>query len=615
MSTATTSPEQPSLRYRTEDFAHPLGDCDMIMKGGVTSGIVYPYTVLEIAKQYRLRGLGGTSAGAIAAAFAAGAEFARRNGDLGGFKRLQERCEELPRILLSLFQPDRELNPTVKRLYAAYKSGGIATILPRLLTAGALVGVLIGILGWAWSRNWVIGLLAGLLAAILAFGVAVYGNYVRPIHKAWKQLPDNGFGICSGLSNSEGGPPALTEWLHDALQYIAYGDTAAGKPPLTFRDLTTLPTPDAVPIELMMVTTNLSMRRPHTLPDLGVRAGFDLNRWKELFPPPIIEHLKAKTTPWPGHASNVRLMPGAKPSPDAAPGTYPEVGELPVLVGVRMSLSFPLLFSAVDLLMEDTELPETLAKLGAERASGAGVDALKRVTFSDGGLSSNFPIHLFDSPLPTRPTFAISLEELPVRGDKVRKRVAFPGDATETAGVMIKELSSVKEFGWQLVDSAKDWQDQLMSELTGQRERVVRVYLTSEEGGLNLDMDPNRSRTLMDFGLEAGQEFCKGSESGGFDFDEHRWHRLVVLYDHLDRMLTKLDQVWTPAYHDWFDTYRAKVKSYGVIDPAERENILETVNGLVGAYRGLSERYPIKLERRDETFPKKRGKMGIGPKY
>lgn len=51
-------------------------ECDMVMKGGITSGVVYPYAVLEIATKYRLRSIGGTSAGAIAAAFAAAAESA-----------------------------------------------------------------------------------------------------------------------------------------------------------------------------------------------------------------------------------------------------------------------------------------------------------------------------------------------------------------------------------------------------------------------------------------------------------------------------------------------------------------------------------------------------------
>src|SRR5262245_64490432 len=53
-------------------------NCDVILKGGVTSGVVYPLALCELAKKYQFRRLGGTSSGAIVAAFAAAAEFHRQ---------------------------------------------------------------------------------------------------------------------------------------------------------------------------------------------------------------------------------------------------------------------------------------------------------------------------------------------------------------------------------------------------------------------------------------------------------------------------------------------------------------------------------------------------------
>lgn len=50
--------------------------CDLIMKGGITSGVVYPRAVCRLARRYRIKKLGGASVGAIAAAFAAAAEAA-----------------------------------------------------------------------------------------------------------------------------------------------------------------------------------------------------------------------------------------------------------------------------------------------------------------------------------------------------------------------------------------------------------------------------------------------------------------------------------------------------------------------------------------------------------
>ena len=74
---------------------NPPLECDVIMKGGITSGVIYPGAVCELAKAYRLRSIGGASAGAIAAAAAAAAECGRATG---GFELL----EQLPHDLTAL---------------------------------------------------------------------------------------------------------------------------------------------------------------------------------------------------------------------------------------------------------------------------------------------------------------------------------------------------------------------------------------------------------------------------------------------------------------------------------------------------------------------------------
>jgi hypothetical protein len=63
-----------------------------------------------------------------------------------------------------------------------------------------------------------------------------------------------------------------------------------------------------------------------------------------------------------------------------------------------MSLSFPILLSAVPLYAANFE-----------REPRSGKFPLERCWFSDGGLTSKFPIHFFDTPLPDRPTFGINL--------------------------------------------------------------------------------------------------------------------------------------------------------------------------------------------------------------
>jgi hypothetical protein len=89
-------------------FAHPAHVCDLVMKGGITSGVVYPKAITELAKTFRFSSIGGTSAGAIAAAVAAAAEFAR---DCGGFERLDQIPAKLPSQLFGMFQPVPSLRP------------------------------------------------------------------------------------------------------------------------------------------------------------------------------------------------------------------------------------------------------------------------------------------------------------------------------------------------------------------------------------------------------------------------------------------------------------------------------------------------------------------------
>jgi hypothetical protein len=80
----------------------------------------------------------------------------------------------------------------------------------------------------------------------------------------------------------------------------------------------------------------------------------------------------------------------------------PDGDELPVLVAARMSMSFPVLFSAVPLYTRSLANP-----------SPANEGQLQRNLFSDGGIVSNFPIHLFDDWLPKRAVFGMNLEDMP----------------------------------------------------------------------------------------------------------------------------------------------------------------------------------------------------------
>src|SRR5262249_7813755 len=65
-------------------------------------GVVYPMAVLKLAPQYRFRCIGGTSAGAIAAAVTAAAGMGRARQ---GFEKLEAVPGQLAKDLESLFVP------------------------------------------------------------------------------------------------------------------------------------------------------------------------------------------------------------------------------------------------------------------------------------------------------------------------------------------------------------------------------------------------------------------------------------------------------------------------------------------------------------------------------
>lgn len=584
--------------FTAESFARPPAqDCDMIMQGGITSGLVYPYAILEVATRYRFRSIGGTSAGAIAAAFAAAAEYGRQAGRPEAFLTLKHYADALPEILLTLFQPSPALAPAanwLKSFALSHRpSGSLAARLlsPRLrplllavvgLVLGAMLAAILlaasGANGWGMALAAVLGGLAGLL--LLPLGWLAW-TMLLPLYHAAKALPSAQFGFCTGKTQPGNAHPALTDWIHRALQHIAFGDPEHPTP-LTFGDLRLA---GAAPVRLQMVTTNLSMRRPHTLPALGLKARFKESAWRALFPDPVLDFMVAKTG-----ADGEGCVP------------FPDEDSLPVVVAVRMSLSYPLLFTAVPLEVEDAQ-----AMAPAPAGEGAAAPRRRTALFSDGGISSNFPIHLFDAPLPSRPTFALSLGRLPPGAEAVRRAVLQTGPV-DGAGVPVEEISSLGQFGWQILGAATDWQDQLLSELTGQRERIARIYLKDGEGGLNLSMSPSQSEALMGFGAEAGRLFT----GGAFDFDAHRWLRLVGLYKTLDAQMAALVAKWEDGFDQWQTRHLAATARSSPLTPTDRAKMINDLRALMGSAKSNSLVSPPIATTK---FPDKLGKMRITPEF
>jgi hypothetical protein len=571
--------------YSAESFSAPIKECDIVMKGGITSGVVYPYAILELARTYRFRSIGGTSAGAIAAAFAAAAEYSRSvRGDPAGFVRLQTRCDELPGLLPDLFQPAPRFKSFMAYLLKAQSGSGagrwvwgLPIAFPLLSLAGLLAGA---------ALMWLLG--GGIAGAALGALVASTGLIALKVARlVLHHLPAAGFGLCTGLKQPGRTAPGLTDWLHESIQMIAFGDQAGTADPLTFGDLFNGAESDPA-IDLRMITTNLSMRRPHTLPSLGVSIAFVPDEWRSLFPAPVIRFLERTTRPFP------RL---------ARTRGFPKPADLPILVATRMSLSFPLLFTAVPAYVRD------LATYVISRATGTPKAQIRkaRVWFADGGISSNFPIHMFDALFPSRPTFALSLDALPAgaRGDG--ERVIIPQRAGQGVGLSVHPISGVGGLLGAVMASAKDWQDQLLSTMPGQRERVARVFLSKEEGGLNLAMPEKRSLALMGYGLTVGKSFA----GGALDFDEHRWRRSLVVYDQLERTVIGTDKVWTAGFGEWLAEYLEHPESYRGVTKTDRRRI----HARLAAFVNLATPFHPLIRNKREKFPRPAGRLRIVPNF
>jgi predicted acylesterase/phospholipase RssA len=480
------------------------------MKGGITSGVVYPLALVELSRKFRFANIGGTSAGAIAAAAAAAGEYGR--GQAGaGFERLAQIPPEVGPNLLSMFQPKPVLKPLfnifIAGLKAESRSSAVVTAAICSYWASAVAGVLPG------TIIAVLALFDGWGAGTVLFGLllAVVGLVLALIWRLWKaantELVANDFGLCPGVRQSASAREGFTDWLARLIQETA-GRTVAADP-LTFGDLDS-PPDNAPPIQLAMMTTSLMEQRPYTLPMDNDRFVFRRDDWDRIFTRAIMDFLVrtcGRFTPLAGEEGEFYHFPAR--------------AQLPLIVAARMSLSFPGLISAVPLWTRDFTLVET------ER------DKLRRCLFSDGGLSSNFPIHFFDRLFPNTPTFAISLDEYDAKRNY--SDVWLPESAGSGSQLPIQPFSGLAAFLMRLVYSAKDWQDNLQSILPGYGERIVHVVLKPDEGGLNLTMSQRTIEKLVDYGKQAGTLL-----RDDFNLEEHRWRRFLVSMARMEETLEEV---------------------------------------------------------------------------
>ena len=582
----TTTGAQPYELENPNTYSTPKEFCDVVMKGGLTSGVVYPLAICELARHYSFKNIGGTSAGAIGAAAAAAAEYHRRTNkeqkDDSGFARLAK----LPKWLggegnvAHLFQPNPLTAPIFRVLTSCLGlSGGLikkaSVVLFSVLRnfpGWTLLGVLAGLLlvspilfiiGRVWTYGdqsaqttllllgWVV-LLALTTCLVLATAFALIG-VVRKV----RSIPDNFYGLTTGLIDPEGKEThkPLTPWLADTL------DKIAGKPagsPLTFGDLREAYTdmdqklreddPDAPAINLQMMTTNVTLGRPYRFPfdDDNSEYYYRPDEWQQFFPASIMKFLResrSKLTP----DSDVLIHEGKVYEP------LPKPNVLPVVIAVRMSLSFPFLISPVPLWTIDRSMTKTVKP--------------ERCLFSDGGIASNFPLHFFDRTLPRWPTFAFNLKafhrEHPRQTDEcensylVKTMGAGRSDNWDRFQDSPTNFGKLSGFVGALINTVYNWADNAQARVPGYRDRVVHIFEADDEGGMNLNMPSSTVKKLSERGRCAGvklRERFTGNDKSELTWDHHRWVRYRSMMALMERALQSFKRAYDwpqqPSYKD-----------------------------------------------------------------
>src|SRR6266849_489947 len=589
----------------------PAGQmCNLVMQGGIASGFMYLPFVLELKKSYRFRNIGGTSIGVIAAAATAAAEYNRENGGFMHLENMRVRLSENG-FLRSLFQPYRDTKPLMNLVDAFFPPSQLPqkqtrskpSALPFLLSGPQFVGRLIRI--WArylppfsLSLLWgtIIGFVVALplplatfgtasllstpepwyalllkLAYLLIFGAsgAWLGLQVGGVVDAITKLPDNFYGICTGHSNTV--PNVLTDWLSKQFDKIAGLEKNR---PLTFGDLKSKklraeqPDTQNVSIILKMGTSNLSQGQPYIIPS-GLKGFlFKESDMHILFPDYIVDHMVI-------FAARSPII-----STDKLPIGYhflPDEEHLPVVVGARMNLSFPILMSAVPLY--------TINVLAFQRIKDGTQSEVHETDlqvnwFGDGEICTHLPIDFFDSWLPKWPTFGINLISMPAKWFEYENQQPVSSPNLSTAGpadvdperlskaslsaldpnyeirttsqgpaaIYLPRADAPQDHQWSdlqgvwafllaIISTRRDYHDTLQMNLPGYREQVVQIRLSDAEGGLHLNIPPEVIETIAHKGQQAGMLVRE------FDFERHRWMRFLTLMARLEQNIEQMEVI------------------------------------------------------------------------
>lgn len=381
-------------------------------------------------------------------------------------------------------------------------------------------------------------------------------------------------------------------------------------PAVTWHDLSAQPLRRLVNLEL--ISTELVRRQPYRFPlpdrDTPVLRGpadgspappstdwvkrgqlcFDPADLARLFPAAVVSAMTA------GAAPVAFRTPDRDATGPVELYPLPQPWDLPVVFAVRASLSFPTLFQAIRLyeVVLPTDLPgqpttdpaQALAvrtEYGQPFAAPEGPRGLLRypalppgthvaheLWLTDGGVTSNFPIHLFDTVLPLWPTVGLDLGDYPLGA--AHQDVKLSLDDPPGPSLLRPLRPALTSFLAAMFGTALSWRDSSQLVMPAYRGRIAVVRQGADEGGTNLYMTTDKIASLALRGMVAGMRLRRRFADEDY-WRRHQWLRLRVAAENLGELAVGLRAAQDDA------GYR------GLLDPAAGRPAVEAIDAAMAA--------------------------------
>jgi len=175
--------------------------------------------------------------------------------------------------------------------------------------------------------------------------------------------------------------------------------------------------------------------------------------------------------------------------PEMAPLYWEDTESINPAYFARASMSIPAFFQPMEVhgISKITDVTEKWKNLCAFEG-----DIPDKITFTDGGLLSNFPISLFHQPrVPNAPTFGARL------GSYSR---------------VVNEISTVGSYAGNLIDALRHYSDFEFIYQNPDYQRLIAYIPTHGHNWLNFNMSDEEKLTLFKKGMEAAYDFLENFE-------------------------------------------------------------------------------------------------------